>query len=207
MTSSIIEWSQQIRWGPLFFIESECVSIGGQQRRPVSDLFLPCGQWTLKCRQACSSADCYLDLLLILYWSKSTKISTNTETAMLSIAMNRPHHPPLQHSHLPTPLSPLRLFYLFLLLLLLSPCPGSCLLYPRDSPSRQSKSLDGVCTFTVNAYCIPQHVVAATRHVEYLPHEMSQQPKLLFKMNNRTYNVDTKSLKKCLLTNLKVLRQ
>ena len=33
-----------------------------------------------------SSSDCYLDLLLIHYWLKSTKISTNSETAMLSSA-------------------------------------------------------------------------------------------------------------------------
>ena len=50
------------------------------------------------------------------------------------------HDPPPLHRSLRRP--PLSLQGLLCLLLLSH--PGCCLLYPRDSPSRQSKSLDGV---------------------------------------------------------------
>ena len=56
--------------------------------------------------------------------------------------LHTPHHP----SH-HTLLSLICLLVSRLLLLLLLSHPGSCLLYPRDSPSRQSKSLDGVRSF------------------------------------------------------------
>ena len=48
-----------------------------------------------------SSSDCYLDLFLIQYLSNSPKISTNTETTMLSLGAVHLHLPPARHPHVP----------------------------------------------------------------------------------------------------------
>ena len=47
------------------------------------------------------SSDCYLDLFLIQYLSNSPKVSTNTETTMLSLGAVHLHLPPARHPHVP----------------------------------------------------------------------------------------------------------